>query len=125
MRTAYGYGSDASLLDHFGWFMENSGKRVHPPRRLLPSIRGLFDMHGNLFEWSHDWYDDYGSAKMVDPRGPKGGSSRVDRGGSWGPDAAYCRSANRDSVAPSFRSNNFGLRPALSLSGVPPEAGSK
>ena len=42
-RTAYGYGSDAGLLESFGWFAENSGKHVHPPRDLRPSLRGLFD----------------------------------------------------------------------------------
>ena len=51
-RTAYGFGSDVSLLGRFGWFAENSGKHVHPPRELRPSVRGLFDLHGNLFEWS-------------------------------------------------------------------------
>ena len=59
-RTTYGFGSDVSLLGRFGWFTENSGKHVHPPRELRPSIRGLFDLHGNLFEWTHDWYGDYG-----------------------------------------------------------------
>ena len=55
-RTTYGFGSEVSLLGRFGWFAENSGKHVHPPRELRPSIRGLFDLHGNLFEWTHDWY---------------------------------------------------------------------
>ena len=55
-RTAYGYGREVSLLGRFGWFPENSGKHVHPPRELRPSARGLFDMHGNLYEWTHDWY---------------------------------------------------------------------
>ena len=54
-RTTYGYGSDVGLLRHFGWFTENSGHHVHPLRELRPSVRGLFDLHGNLFEWTHDW----------------------------------------------------------------------
>ena len=74
-RTAYGFGSDVSLLGRFGWFVENSGKHVHPPRELRPSIRGLFDLHGNLFEWTHDWYGDFGvETAAVDPLGAKEGS---------------------------------------------------
>ncbi len=99
-RTTYGYGSDVSLLGGFGWFPENSGKEVHPPRELRPSVRGLFDLHGNLYEWSHDWYGDFGSDVLTDPLGPKGGSIRVRRGGSWGSVAAYCRSAYRGATVP-------------------------
>ena len=72
-RTAYGFGSEVSLLGRFGWFAENSGKHVHPPRELRPSIRGLFDLHGNLFEWTHDWFGDYGVETVA-------GSARCQRG---------------------------------------------
>ena len=81
-RTTYGFGSDVSLLGRFGWFTENSGKHVHPPRELRPSIRGLFDLHGNLFEWTHDWYSEFGETAAVDSLGAKEGSLRVNRGGS-------------------------------------------
>ena len=74
-RTAYGYGGEVSLLGQFGWFTENSGKHVHPPRGLRPSIRGLFDLHGNLFEWSHDWYADYVSGPSPIHWGLKGARS--------------------------------------------------
>ena len=121
-RTAYGFGSDASLLGQFGWFAENSGKHVHPPRELCPSIRGLFDLHGNRFEWTHDWYADYGGAAAADSLGAKEGSYRVYRGGSWYNDAANCRTAIRNSSDPTNRSDNLGFRLALSPSGVSPEA---
>ena len=114
--------SEVSLLGRFGWFTENSGKHVHPPRELRPSIRGLFDLHGNLFEWTHDWYGDYGVEAITDPLGAKEGSYRVYRGGSWDFDAANCRSAFRGTYAPTGRSNDFGFRLALSPSGVSPEA---
>ena len=123
-RTAYGFGSEVSLLGRFGWFAENSGKHVHPPRELRPSIRGLFDLHGNLFEWTHDWYGDYGVDALTDPLGAKEGSYRVLRGGSWDDDAAHCRTAFRYSDDPTFRSNDNGFRLALSPSGVTPEAAS-
>ena len=69
-RTVYGLGSDASLLGHFGWFVENSGKHIHPPRELLPSLHGLFDVHGSVYEWTHDWFGDYESKMVTGPLGP-------------------------------------------------------
>jgi formylglycine-generating enzyme required for sulfatase activity len=123
-RTAYGFGGDVSLLGRFGWFAENSGKHVHPPRELRPSVRGLFDLHGNLYEWSHDWSGDYGVDAITDPLGAKEGSDRVLRGGSWNYDAANCRTVNRRTPGPTYRSNHNGFRLALSLSGVTPEAAS-
>jgi formylglycine-generating enzyme required for sulfatase activity len=112
-----------SLLGGFGWFGENSGKHVHPPRALRPSIRGLFDLHGNLCEWTHDWYGEYASLATTDPLVNKGGSRRVIRGGSWIYDAAICRSAIRITYDPTSRTNGIGFRLALSPSGVSPEAG--
>ncbi len=122
-RTAYGYGGDASLLGRFGWFTENSGRHVHPPRELRPGRRGLFDLHGNLWEWTHVWYGDYDTKVPADPQGPNVGSTRVYRGGSWIIAAAYCRTAFRSTNDPTFRTNDDGFRLALSPSGVPPEAG--
>ena len=110
-RTPYGFGSEVSLLGRFGWFAENSGKHVHPPRELRPSIRGLFDLHGNLFEWTHDWYGDFGETAAVDSLGAKEGSYRVLRGGSWSNDAAFCRSAIRDANAPTARTIQHRLPP--------------
>jgi eukaryotic-like serine/threonine-protein kinase len=123
-RTTYGFGSEVSLLGRFGWFAENSGKHVHPPRELRPSIRGLFDLHGNLFEWTHDWYGVFGETAAVDSLGAKEGSDRVNRGGGWYYGAATCRSAYRDTFGPTRRTVNLGFRLALSLSGVTPEAAS-
>jgi len=123
-RTAYGFGSEEGLLVRFGWFTENSGKHVHPPRELRPSVRGLFDLHGNLWEWTHDLYGEYGVEAVTDPLGFKEGSLRVFRGGSWNYDAANCRTALRFTNVPSNRSFNLGLRLALSPSGISPEAAS-
>ena len=123
VRTAYSFGSESSLLGRFGWFTDNSGKHVHPPRDLRPDVRGLFDMHGNLFEWTHDWYDAYDVDALTDPLGAKEGSSRVYRGGSWISVAADCRSAYRYSNGPSSRSNYIGFRLALRPSGVSAGAG--
>jgi serine/threonine protein kinase/formylglycine-generating enzyme required for sulfatase activity len=113
-RTAYGFGSEVALLDRFGWFIEKSSKHVHPGRELRPSLRGLFDLHGNLFEWTHDWYGDFGESAQTDPLGVQGGSFRVLRGGGWSFDAADCRAAYRLTIGPALRTNDFGFRLALS-----------
>jgi formylglycine-generating enzyme required for sulfatase activity len=117
-RTAYGFGNEVSLLGRFGWHSDNSGRQMHPPKSLLPTMRGLFDLHGNAWEWTHDWYDGFGVDAVTDPAGPSQGSRRVCRGGSWDDDAAHCRTAFRVPSAPTVRTVNTGFRLALSLSGV-------
>ncbi len=122
VRTAYGFGSEVGLLGRFGWFQGNSGKQVHPPRELRPSVRGLFDMHGNVLEWTHDWDSAYPETSVVDPMVSARGTHRVPRGGGWSFGAAYCRSANRLSGPPTNRDGNCGFRVALSPSVKSPEA---
>jgi formylglycine-generating enzyme required for sulfatase activity len=124
-RTAYEYGGDVSLLGRFGWFTENSGRHVHSPRGLRPGRRGLFDLHGNLFEWTHDWGGDYDMKVSTDPLGPDGRSHREHRGGGWGYDAERCRSAYRSSDDPTLRSGFDGFRLALSVSVGAPDAAKK
>jgi formylglycine-generating enzyme required for sulfatase activity len=123
-RTSYGFGSEVSLLDRFGWFTENSGKKVHPGREKRPSVRGLFDLHGNLLEWTHDWNGDFGDSRQTDPVGAKTGSLRVYRGGGWDDYAADCESAARYARTPENSFIFLGFRLALSPSGIPqsPEA---
>jgi formylglycine-generating enzyme required for sulfatase activity len=122
-RTAYSYGGDESLLARFGWFVENSGKKVHPTRELRPVRRGLFDLHGNLWEWAHDQWAEYVTKASTDPLGPSVGSYRVSRGGCWVDIAGNCRSAGRNTFDPTRRHTNLGFRLALSPSRARPDAG--
>jgi formylglycine-generating enzyme required for sulfatase activity len=94
-RTAYGFGSDVELLTRFGWYQPNSGARLHVGRERLPGLRGLWDMHGNVFEWVHDLEGGWTSVNAVDPVGAKSSGSRVFRGGGWGSGARDVRCAYR------------------------------
>lgn len=115
MGSAYGFGNDRELLGRYGWFQENSGRQAQIPRMLRPNLRGVFDMHGNAFNWCHDWHGSYptGQTPPVDPCGPENGSVRAARGGGWDFSFAYCRSANRYWFRPTWGHWDFGLRLAL------------
>ena len=120
--TRYYTGDEEKDLDRAGWYDENSGGRTHPVGEKEPNEYGLYDMHGNVWEWCEDdrhgnynGAPDDGRAWVDEPRG----SGRVVRGGSWYEFAGACRAAIRDGGGPSYRIDFFGFR-LVFLPGLPP-----
>jgi len=111
--TAYSFGSDPARLVDYAWFDDNAGRSTHPVATKKPNAWGLHDMHGNVWEWCADWYGDYPSGAVTDPQGPRSGSDRVLRGGSWDNHSSFCRASVRDDVTPGdVNYGYFGFRVA-------------
>ena len=92
------------------------GGRTQPVGTKRANAFGLYDMHGNVWEWCGDWAIGYASSVngvATDPRGPESGVRRVGRGGSWFTSAAFCRAAHRGGIQPGYRNPDLGFRPAL------------
>jgi formylglycine-generating enzyme required for sulfatase activity len=109
------FGDDVKLMPEYGWFDDNSDWRMMPVMQKKPNVWGLYDMHGNAWEWCSDWMDPYSEAKQIDPSGPPEGKLKVLRGGCVFVRAIQCRSTNRMGLAPTTRGDNAGFRLAVSL----------
>ena len=116
--TEYCFGNDEKALGDYGWFEGNSGGQTQPVGAKQPNRWGLHDMHGNVWEWCQDWFaeDYYQASDGKDPRGPKSGTSRVLRGGSWYNPAVGARSAYRGGDRPGWRDRGVGFRLARTVS---------
>lgn len=112
MQTQFNYGDEEEFVVQYAWCLTNSGNHTHPVGEKKPNGWGLYDMHGNVWEWCHDWYaaDYYQHSPKVNPFGPTKGSSRVLRGGSWYSLPNYCRNAGRSNHQPDQRDPLVGFR---------------
>jgi len=100
------FGDDESKLGQYAWYWGNSGKKIHPVGEKLPNPWGLYDMHGNVWEWVSSCYTKtYDSGCYRD--------YKVLRGGCWDNSSYVTRSANRDYNSPVSRSNGYGFRLAI------------
>ena len=95
--SEYYFGDDASQLGEYAWFGGNSGQTTHPVGQKKPNEWGLYDMAGNVWEWTDSWYDSSRSYRVI-------------RGGSWFPSAVFCRSARRSYYSPDDRNDDVGFR---------------
>ena len=116
--TRFGYGDDPSStnLTNFAWYGDNSNGRTHPVGQKLPNAWGLYDMHGNVWEWCQNRNGRYPGGWAVDPPGADTGSSRVIRGGGWYDFARFCRSANRSGYPDGTKHFLVGFRAVLAPS---------
>lgn len=138
--TSFSFGDDASQFYDYGWASENSGNerldvnsifatdpdnswarlmandcQPHPVGTKLPNPWGLYDMHGNTFEWCQDLFANLPTDAAIDPRGPESGENRVIRGGSWINGAGSIAVYHRDNHKPSHHDTGVGFRVVLSL----------
>jgi formylglycine-generating enzyme required for sulfatase activity/tRNA A-37 threonylcarbamoyl transferase component Bud32 len=91
-------------------------RRKTTPVGMFPANAfGLHDMHGNVWEWCHDWIADYPEGDVIDPKGPDKGTHRAQRGASWGSGAVFCRAACRWGNSPDFRASDTGFRLCFSV----------
>lgn len=108
---AYYQREDASQLDLYAWYTNNSNFQTQPVGTKQPNAWGLYDMHGNIWEWCSDWYNGpYSKEPKTDPSGPNRGLGRVMRGGSWFCNASACRAAARGYMQPETRIRLIGFR---------------
>ena len=139
--TRFSSGDSREKLQEVGWYAENSGNQSYPDEEWLADVGkadktdlsakvtgrklmnhpvgekqanawGLYDMHGNVFEWCRDWYGAY-PADPADPVGLEAGAERIARGGCWVLPSGGCRSATRSKGVPGNRDGGLGFRVAL------------
>ncbi len=109
-KTRY---SGSNKIDEVAWYSRNAGERPHPVGLKLPNALGIFDMSGNVFEWTQDWMGRYKHNDQINPKGATKGKTKVVRGGCWYDTNDGCRIHCRVEVEPSEKNGCLGLRLAL------------
>jgi formylglycine-generating enzyme required for sulfatase activity len=100
----------SNRLDPVGWYNGTNADETRPAGLKFPNPNGLYDMSGNVWEWCWDWYGEYDPKMLNNPVGPKSGTPRVLRGGSWNFSAVSCRPVFRSNRHPGLRYRYLGFR---------------
>ena len=109
--TRFTFGDDRKELDLYAWWGPNrDGEFAKDVGLKRPNRWGLYDMHGNVYEWCQDWEDDYEDSPVIDPTGPLEGIQRIYRGGCWYGSSWNCQASDRDADVPTFRHCIVGFR---------------
>lgn len=113
--TAYSFGDDPRQLGTYAWYGEDFATGgTHPVGTKQPNPWGFYDIHGNVWEWVQDWYGEHSSAAAAtDPVGPRTGTARVVKGGSWHQTSTSWRTAFRKPYEPDYRGISIGFRLAM------------
>ena len=109
----FSFEGDIAELDEYAWVQGNAGGSTHSVALKKANPFGLYDLHGNVWEWCFDYAGPYPLKTVTNPKGPTKGSFRIARGGSWYYPAIEARTANRLYLLPESESYNVGFRLVL------------
>ena len=109
----FSFGDDVGIAGEFAWTTENCDATTHPVGLKRPNSWGLYDMHGNVWEWCSDWFEPYPAKPLTDPVGPATSKYKVFKGGGWNQEAQFARSSSRFMMSPSNGIHFVGFRVVL------------
>src|SRR5262249_718021 len=114
ITNLFSFGDSATEAGQYAWPMEKRDTSTHPMGRKRPNPWGLYDMHGNVWEWCSDWFAPYPAMPLTNPTGAPSSKYKVFRGGGWNQAIEFARCANRFMMSPSNGIHFVGFRVALS-----------